>query len=147
MRTRNGSTTPGGPCALTMHPLGELRALKDGGEKDSERAKETGAFWYGGTARQRISSIEAPAPGSVPPQAPKRGTRSVYASRRRLRRSVPIVRDERTPKGQRRRCAACGAVRAYDARRGITLTRRVAASIHRLPRRGLLGNYPYAERL
>jgi hypothetical protein len=32
-------------------------------------------------------------------QAPKRGSCSVYPSGRRLRGSVPVVRDERTRKG------------------------------------------------
>src|ERR687893_505858 len=76
-------------------------------ETDGKRAERTGAWPYEGTTR-RISSISAAALGAVlRAQAPKRGFRCVYASRRRLRGSLPVVREDRTRKGQRRRCAAC----------------------------------------
>jgi hypothetical protein len=106
MRQRKGSITPGVHYALTTHLPGDLD-LRDREGKDGERAKGTGAFKYEGT-RQQISSIEAVALGPMlRAQAPKRGSHSVYPSRRWLRGSLPVVRDDRTGKGQRRRCAAC----------------------------------------
>src|SRR5918998_5758397 len=98
-------------------------APKDGGWKDGERAKGTGAWSYEGTTQLRIPSIEATAiRPRVRGQAPERDSRRVYASRRRLRGSLPDVRDDRIRKGQRRRCAACDAVGADGARRAVTLT-------------------------
>jgi hypothetical protein len=55
--------------------------------------------------------------------APKRGSYSVYPSRRRLRGSLPVVRHDRTSKWQRRSCAR-RAVGADGKRREIALRRK-----------------------
>jgi hypothetical protein len=65
-------------------------------------------------------------------QAPKCGSRSVYPSRRRLRGSLPVVWHDRTRKGQRRSCAAYGAVGADGTRRAITLTSRAGCLYSRV---------------
>src|SRR4028119_187089 len=57
-------------------------------------------------------------------QAPKRGSRGVYASRRWVCGAPPVVRDDRTRKGQRRRCAA-GAVGGEGRRGAMSPTRGV----------------------
>ena len=101
---------------------GHVSPRKGRGGKDNERAEGTSACSCEGTIR-RISNIETEALRvSMRAQAPKRGSRGVYASRRWLCGALPVVRDDRTPKGQRRRCAAC-AVGADGRRRATTLTR------------------------
>jgi hypothetical protein len=54
-------------------------------------------------------------------QAPKRGTRSFYASRRRLRGSLPVVRDDGPVRGNGEDARRV-AVGADGTRRGINLT-------------------------
>ena len=131
---------PGVHNALTTHLPGDLE-LRDRGGKDGARAKGTGAFKYEGTLQQ-ISSIEAVALGPMlRAQAPKRGSGSVYPSRRRLRGSLPVL------------CGTTGPVRGNgeDARH-VLLEQLVLneqqpspggyfAPIHKPPRGGdLLGN-------
>jgi hypothetical protein len=100
---------------------GHVSSRKGRGGKDGKRAKRTSACWYEGTTRW-ISSIEAQALGTMRAQASKHSSCSVYPSRRRLRGSLPVVRDDRSRKGLRRRCAAC-TVGTERTRRAITLTR------------------------
>ena len=118
------SVNRGNPLARVdmFSDSGHVSSRKGRGGKDGKRAERTSACWYERTTR-RISTIEGATLGPMlRAQASKRGSRSVYPSRRRLRGSLPVVRDDRTPKGQRRRCAAC-AVGADRTRRAITLTR------------------------
>jgi hypothetical protein len=107
---------------------GHVRPRKGRGGKDNERAEPTSACSCEETIR-RISNTETQAlRGPMRPQAPKRGSRGVYASRRWVCGALPVVRDDRTRKGQRRRCAAC-AVGADGRRRAITLNPRGAGCL------------------
>ena len=92
-----------------------------------ERAKKKriGAWCWEERARRqrRILRIETAALGRpMRAQASKRGTHSVYASRRRLRESVPIVWHDRTCKGRRGSRARC-AIGSNGKRRTIALNR------------------------
>ena len=71
---------------------GHVSFRKGRGGKDNERAEGTSACSCEGTIR-RIPNIETEAlRGPMRAQAPKRGSRGVYASRRWLCGALPVVR-------------------------------------------------------